>query len=280
MRFSLASGSISQGLIAIGTGAAVIAPEQRWIGGLIILIGIMTLVFDVKLERGYLEFGSPQSLWRRLAAMVPQLMMLTGICIFIVGFFLYIQRPAQNHASENDSRKKAEELFIDCHIGSAPTAMPRSGRIFSVEILNSKSIVTTERFVLHGRDPAELLSIFNPLNTAQCIVTNYSADVLLSIDLDLVIEFAAMVKRPDGLMEGHGIENSVKSHVNIPKVDAGAELPFVFYILNQAPSFVNIHIPTTVLAQRLGAQDKAIVPVAANVASISLSPTFSGKSPK
>jgi hypothetical protein len=80
MRFSAASGSLFNGLAIIGTGAGLMWPDTKWIGGLIILVGVLALVFDVKLERGHLEIGTPQSLGRRLLAMAPQLLMVIRSC--------------------------------------------------------------------------------------------------------------------------------------------------------------------------------------------------------
>jgi hypothetical protein len=63
--------------------------------------------------------------------------------------------------------------------------------------------------------------------------TNYSDDVPLSIDLNPIIDFIATIKRPDGGMEGRGVDHSITSYVTIPKVDVGAEKSFVFYFSNQ-----------------------------------------------
>jgi hypothetical protein len=85
MRANITSGSVFQGLTIIGTGAAVILPDQKWIGALIIAVGVLSLIFDVKLERGHLEVGSPRSFWKRLWGMSGQVLMLIGGLVFIVG---------------------------------------------------------------------------------------------------------------------------------------------------------------------------------------------------
>jgi hypothetical protein len=122
MRLSLTSGSVSQGLTAIGTGVAVMLPDARWIGGLIVLVGILTLIFDVKIERGYLQYGTPQTLPRRLAAMAPQLMMFAGILIFLAGLAWFIHNrsrgPIEWTWNQNSPisfwRSGSEPLMVYC----------------------------------------------------------------------------------------------------------------------------------------------------------------------
>lgn len=66
-------------------------PDTKWIGGPIILVGVLALVFDVRLERGHLEVGTPQSLGRRLLAMAPQLLMVISVIGFAVGLVWYLR---------------------------------------------------------------------------------------------------------------------------------------------------------------------------------------------
>ena len=89
MRTSLTSGSLFNGLAIIGTGAAVMLPDQRWIGALIIGVGILALIFDVRFERGHVEIGSPRTFGKRFRAMSAQIIMLAGALLFVVGAILY-----------------------------------------------------------------------------------------------------------------------------------------------------------------------------------------------
>jgi hypothetical protein len=90
MQISVASGSVFNGLAIIGTGAGLMAPEEKWIGVLIVLVGLFALVFDVKLERGHIAIGTPQSLRKRMLAMWPQMLMgmsVAGFAIGLAGYF-------------------------------------------------------------------------------------------------------------------------------------------------------------------------------------------------
>ena len=91
MRLNLTSGSLFQGLTAIGGGFAVMFPDTKWIGGIIILVGVLSLIFDAHFERGHLEMGTPQSLGRRLTRVWPQYLMVAGALALIVGFIAFLQ---------------------------------------------------------------------------------------------------------------------------------------------------------------------------------------------
>jgi hypothetical protein len=52
-----APGLGSAGCGLVGTGLAVLFPEQRWIGLMLIGIGIVVFVFDFQFERGHIETG-------------------------------------------------------------------------------------------------------------------------------------------------------------------------------------------------------------------------------
>lgn len=99
MRASVTSGSLFNGLAIIGTGAAVSFPEQRWIGGIIILIGVSALIFDIRVERGHVAIGSPQTLGKRLKRVWPQYLMLVCAIGFFIGLIAFLQinvTPPQN----------------------------------------------------------------------------------------------------------------------------------------------------------------------------------------
>src|SRR6266404_135181 len=109
MRASLTSGSVFQGLAIIGGGAAMMWPEQRWVGGLIILVGIAALVFDVRVERGHVGVGSPDSLVTRLKSMWLQLLVVGGLVTFSVLITIHLQNDIAERAAVT-AKKKADEI--------------------------------------------------------------------------------------------------------------------------------------------------------------------------
>jgi len=90
MRVSVASGSVFTGLAIIGTGAAVIWQDQRWIGVLIVLVGVLALVFDIKIERGHVEVGTPKTLKERIRGMATRLMVV--VVILLIGISVGLWR--------------------------------------------------------------------------------------------------------------------------------------------------------------------------------------------
>jgi hypothetical protein len=178
-----------------------------------------------------------------------------------------------NLKSQIDIRN-AKGLFAECHLSPLPSSMPVSGRLYLVFVWGDGSpnqiISMAESFGPPGNPTAWPVHT-TVLNFAQCIVTNYSDDVLIDVNLQPKIAFSKMVKRPDGGMEGRGIDHIVDSHVRIPKLDIGVDKPFVFYFLNQAAAFITVEMPSTTDALRLGNRERMIVPVA-SIPMLHLSP--------
>jgi hypothetical protein len=170
--------------------------------------------------------------------------------------------------------RNAKGLFAECHVSSLPSIMPVSGRLYVVLVWGDGSpnqiISMGESFGPPGNATAWPAHT-TPLNFAQCVVTNYSDDVLIDINLQPSISFSKLVRRPDGGMEGRGIDHVVYGHVRIPKLDIGVDKPFVFYFLNQAAAFIEVKMPNSTDAQRLGNTERATIPVA-SVPMLNLSP--------
>jgi hypothetical protein len=57
MQIKIAPGSAGTAIGIIGTGLAMLLPEQRWIGILLIGIGLLVFLFDIRVERGHVESG-------------------------------------------------------------------------------------------------------------------------------------------------------------------------------------------------------------------------------
>ncbi len=91
MRLNFTSGSLFQGFGLIGTGAIVMWPDQKWIGAVMMLAGVLILVFDVHFERGHLETGGGGSFRTRWSAMWPQYFMGVAAILFVIGLVAYLQ---------------------------------------------------------------------------------------------------------------------------------------------------------------------------------------------
>ena len=91
MQIKTTSGSGAAGLGIVGTGLALALPDIKWIGWLLVAAGLFVFLFDVRIERGHVAVGSPQSLRQRLKRMWPQYLMgLSGV-LFLVGLVGFLQ---------------------------------------------------------------------------------------------------------------------------------------------------------------------------------------------
>src|SRR5271166_7140350 len=89
MQVKIASGSAGTAISIIGTGLTMLVPGQRWIGILLIGIGLLVFLFDVRVDHGHLEFGD-----HRLGGLLPLGSRATAykiialVCIGSLGFLI------------------------------------------------------------------------------------------------------------------------------------------------------------------------------------------------
>jgi hypothetical protein len=68
MRVTVTSGSASSALGLAGTGLALVWPDQKWIGGILIALAVLIFLFDIRVERGKFRASSGASFWQRLTS--------------------------------------------------------------------------------------------------------------------------------------------------------------------------------------------------------------------
>jgi Leucine-rich repeat (LRR) protein len=93
MQLKITSGSGAAGLGVIGTGLAYAFPDAKWIGLLLIAIGVLVFGFDIRFERGRVRTGR----WRRLNQIGPWILIVCGPLIGLV--WLYLQSPLASSSS-------------------------------------------------------------------------------------------------------------------------------------------------------------------------------------
>jgi hypothetical protein len=81
MRLALASGSLSSGSGLIGAGLAMVFPDQRVIGAILIGFGIITLFLDIKLEDGHLISGVIKNRFRHLGRRIILVIIVAAMAI-------------------------------------------------------------------------------------------------------------------------------------------------------------------------------------------------------
>ena len=105
MQLKTTSGSAAAGLAVIGTGLALALPDAKWIGWLLVVMGLFVFAFDIRIERGHIAAGSPKSAGDRFKRMWPQYLMILSGCLFFVGFIGFLQL---NVTTESQNRTSTE----------------------------------------------------------------------------------------------------------------------------------------------------------------------------
>jgi hypothetical protein len=95
MQIKTTSGSGSAGLGIVGTELALAFPRAEWIGWLLVVAGLSVFVFDIRIERGHIAVGSPESISRRLRRIWPQYLMVFAGCLFFAGLIGLLQLSAE-----------------------------------------------------------------------------------------------------------------------------------------------------------------------------------------
>jgi hypothetical protein len=176
--------------------------------------------------------------------------------------------------------QNAKGILVECHIAVPPATFPASGRMDEVFIFGDGSpnqMISTAYTFGPPNGQAAWPPGTTALNFLQCAITNYSDEVLIDIDLRPKLDFSRMSKRPDGNLQGQGIDRSKESHVQIAKIDPGSDKHFTFYFVNQTPIFIDVEMPASAEAQHLDGKRIAI-PVASTPKRSSLS-VYTGPSP-
>jgi hypothetical protein len=133
MRLNLTSGSLFNGLIAIGGGLTAMYPEAKWIGAGLVLAGILLLIFDVHFERGHIEIPDRKTFGERLKHMWPQYIMAFGAVCFLIGLVIFLQNNVEMPQTTLTNRPVGSPMLIP-PIGSIKYI------VASVELGHSQSL--------------------------------------------------------------------------------------------------------------------------------------------
>jgi len=138
-------------------------------------------------------------------------------------------------------------LSLQCRWKQMPKVMPREGRIV---VLSSHSVSPEQ---LGGADLAEYFgSDGSPTPWAgenfifghRCELFNYSDAPVFNVETTFQMDVLSVIKNESGSLSSGDPIKAVEWHLNVPKVDAGAATPFVFYILNNWKYFLRFNLPS------------------------------------
>lgn len=167
--------------------------------------------------------------------------------------------------------KKVNGFYVECHKDLSPPKYGVNGRMYVLNVLDGEDLGTDE---MTGAPDSPLnIGDDNKLSrVSQCTITNDTDEALFAIELRPVVANIKTTVRPDGAMEGHGIDRQRLASVYIPRLDPGTQNAFTFYFINFALSVVDVTMPSSVIAHCLGATEPDSFPLISNVPWVSLSP--------
>jgi hypothetical protein len=97
-----------------------------------------------------------------------------------------------------------------------------------------------------------------PSNFMQCSITNYGQIPVLNARLILGIDFRKAEQRGEGVLIGGELVQHVDWPIDIAKIEAGENKPFVFYLWNTSPHFAEVRISDNVSFQRSDENEERI----------------------
>jgi hypothetical protein len=149
-------------------------------------------------------------------------------------------------------------LFIECASVLSSMNVSAHSRTFWLDLVDPDlpGGLALHSAVFSGYTP--LVSDKTGANTIyQCRVMNYGSEPALNVDLMLKLRYQNAVEQANGTGYRGGQDvRDISNSVRISKIDPGIENPFLFYIRNMTPGFVQLAFAEAATVQRIG--DKAL----------------------
>jgi hypothetical protein len=167
----------------------------------------------------------------------------------------------------------AKGLLIGCDVGQLPREIPTSGRVYIAYVFSpAQPVVLGEQFGPVGNPMPKM----NPLNSVQCILTNYSSDTLLNVEVPVVVDFLKTEKTADGALRSKDSDVIKQAKIlgEIPKIDSGTDKSFTFYVFNIGTDSVNLRFPVATSAKHLQSTERFTIPISSSNERIYMSPKF------
>ena len=167
--------------------------------------------------------------------------------------------------------RDAKGVFVECNVGQPPRVFPTSGMLHVIYVFKEdQNVILSENF----GPPGNSMPKFNPLNAVQCIMTNYSQDVLLSVDTGLIIDFLETKKTDNGYAANGTVTSSKRVGGTIDRIDTGSERAFTFYIVNLGEAYVAVRFLDKAGTRHLEAPERVLIPLSYASGQISIPPKF------
>lgn len=204
--------------------------------------------------------------------MIPLLgMMVCGIGFLSFGaWYLWPARQPFVPAFAGDTPTRDRHLDSTVSFNCAMSALPTAGRPDRVTYL-LQVIGPPEK----GRDPRYYVgtTFFNPssspikwgglpnVSVVECALANYGSESLLSVSVDLYLEWRSVVKKDNGFTSGEVLASAI---IRSPRFDLGASgrNEEHFYIYNLSDTYVVVAMPATAYVRRPGSDQEIVVKLA------------------
>lgn len=246
-------------LIGIGVTLMVALPPPWWLkmpaglvhagllGGIILtLTGLCLLVVGIWPDLPEAKIG-------------PIFVTALGALVFVSGVVWYNVGNSTQTTSELASDAPDPNILIECHLGVLPTTTPAEGRIYALGLwplpAENGGGGLEEHFPLGAQGEWKWpTSNGFPLQAYQCQITNYGNAPVFNVELTLHLTFIQALKddkNPSTIRSG-AVTLSREWPIQITKIDAGKNDPFVFYIYNISQEFAGVSLPQAVSLERTG----------------------------
>lgn len=142
------------------------------------------------------------------------------------------------------------KIYLQCDTMPMPKNYPASGEIYLVEPHSADPINNNvggleKMFGPSGGGPITWSSPEKQFDVGyRCQVFDYGSEPLFDVRLNFDVSIRKVVKGDGGSQSGGETIASTQWTATFPKIDQGADKPFVFYFYNRfLPYFVQINLP-------------------------------------
>jgi hypothetical protein len=150
MQIKATSGTGSAAAGIIGTGLAMALPDQRWIGFVLMAVGCIIFVFDIKVEGGRIRFGNPKG--RQVNSWGPWILIVGGPLIGVLWLYFMPHSISNQPRAPEQSSHGSEDTRAETAKNSAITPVP----ILDAQLQEIRAL----RDFLGGKDETGLRETF------------------------------------------------------------------------------------------------------------------------
>ena len=167
---------------------------------------------------------------------------------------------------KNSAEYKAEHtLSAEWHREFLPALVPPEETVYVLELwplpVENGGGGLAEVSGIPGNPMGWPTSNGQPLSSWRCQLTNYSSSPLFNVSLVLQLAFQKAVKGDQQPGTARSGETTLSRGwpINVQKIDAGADHPFIFYIFNNSDHFASVAFPPSATGRRAGDKEQRTI---------------------